>query len=238
MPVLTCGTCSLPAPAAGLQQAPAPCGAADPALHPGPGRKYQRLIDVWVADSTPVECGRSRETAKGSDLGGWAEIRVLRHPLALLLGPAAVPGRLPVAFALSGAKADERQVLLAIFGADRTGSRNGPARPSSRTRTTTGLSSRPPFPGLAHGCCALPAKESPDPPALPCSSRYARSSSQSTRHSKENPASNATTATPAGFTVRFLQRILVLTAVVWHNVLTGQPALHSLMGYDHCSPWN
>ena len=29
--------------------------------------------DVWVVDSTPVECGRSRETAKRSDLAGWTE---------------------------------------------------------------------------------------------------------------------------------------------------------------------
>jgi hypothetical protein len=29
--------------------------------------------DVWVADSTPVECGRSRPTAQRSDLAGWAE---------------------------------------------------------------------------------------------------------------------------------------------------------------------
>ena len=29
--------------------------------------------DVWIADSTPVECGRSRETAKRSDLVGFAE---------------------------------------------------------------------------------------------------------------------------------------------------------------------
>ena len=29
--------------------------------------------DVWVVDSTPVECGRSRETTKRSDLAGWAE---------------------------------------------------------------------------------------------------------------------------------------------------------------------
>jgi hypothetical protein len=28
--------------------------------------------DVWVVDSTPVECGRSRETAKRSDLAGTA----------------------------------------------------------------------------------------------------------------------------------------------------------------------
>ena len=30
--------------------------------------------DVWVADSTPVECGRSRETARRSDLAGWASM--------------------------------------------------------------------------------------------------------------------------------------------------------------------
>lgn len=28
--------------------------------------------DVWIADSTPVECGRSRETVKRSALAGWA----------------------------------------------------------------------------------------------------------------------------------------------------------------------
>jgi hypothetical protein len=29
--------------------------------------------DVWLADSTPVECGRSRETSKRSALAGFAE---------------------------------------------------------------------------------------------------------------------------------------------------------------------
>ena len=28
---------------------------------------------AWLVDSTPVECGRSRETAKRSDLRGYAE---------------------------------------------------------------------------------------------------------------------------------------------------------------------
>lgn len=28
---------------------------------------------VWIVDSTPVECDRSRETVKRSDLAGWAE---------------------------------------------------------------------------------------------------------------------------------------------------------------------
>lgn len=29
--------------------------------------------DVWIVDSTPIECGRSRETVKRSDLAGFAE---------------------------------------------------------------------------------------------------------------------------------------------------------------------
>ncbi|MGW3691382.1 IS982 family transposase, partial [Streptomyces sp. NPDC005125] len=29
--------------------------------------------DVWLVDSTPVGCGCSRETAKRSDLAGWAQ---------------------------------------------------------------------------------------------------------------------------------------------------------------------
>ena len=30
--------------------------------------------DVWVVRSTPVECGRSRETARRTDLAGWAPL--------------------------------------------------------------------------------------------------------------------------------------------------------------------
>jgi hypothetical protein len=29
--------------------------------------------DGWVVDFTPVACGRSRETVKRSELGGWAQ---------------------------------------------------------------------------------------------------------------------------------------------------------------------
>ncbi|MFT7600129.1 MAG: hypothetical protein ACI8TP_003070, partial [Acidimicrobiales bacterium] len=29
--------------------------------------------DLWLVDSTPVECGRSRETTKRSNLAGFAE---------------------------------------------------------------------------------------------------------------------------------------------------------------------
>ena len=77
--------------------------------------------DVWVVDSTPVECGRSRETARRSDAAGWAQygycashfryFRGLRlHLVCTLTG-------LPVLFALAGAKADERETLLGMLEA-------------------------------------------------------------------------------------------------------------------------
>jgi hypothetical protein len=38
--------------------------------------------------------------------------------------------------------------------------------------------------------------------------------------------------TPAGVLARVLQRILALTAAIWHNDHTGQPVMRSLIAYD------
>jgi hypothetical protein len=69
-----------------------------------------------------VECTRSREAAHRSELAGWAKYGYCAshsryfwgqqlHLLCTLHG-------LPVGFAVSGAKADEREVLLGILDAD------------------------------------------------------------------------------------------------------------------------
>ena len=39
--------------------------------------------------------------------------------------------------------------------------------------------------------------------------------------------------TAVGIAIRVLQRILALTAAIWHNDKTGQPTLRSLVAYDH-----
>ncbi|HWT49357.1 MAG TPA: IS982 family transposase, partial [Mycobacterium sp.] len=39
--------------------------------------------------------------------------------------------------------------------------------------------------------------------------------------------------TIAGVAARVLQRILALTAAIWHNDQQGQPTLRSLTAYDH-----
>ncbi|GAA4205934.1 hypothetical protein GCM10023074_45730 [Microbispora amethystogenes] len=75
--------------------------------------------DVWVIDCTPVECGRSRQTTQRSDLAGWAEYGYCashsRFFWGLRLHLLCTLGGLPVAFALTGAKADERTTLLGVL---------------------------------------------------------------------------------------------------------------------------
>jgi len=39
--------------------------------------------------------------------------------------------------------------------------------------------------------------------------------------------------TPGGVIARVMQRILALTAAIWHNDATGQTVLRSLIAYDH-----
>jgi hypothetical protein len=73
--------------------------------------------DLWqhpirIADSTPVPCGTSRETALRSELAGWAGYGNCASHSRLFWGlrlhlVTTVHG-LPVAFALSNAKTDER----------------------------------------------------------------------------------------------------------------------------------
>jgi hypothetical protein len=63
--------------------------------------------DVWVVDFSPVECGRSREATRRSDLAGWATYGYcashFRYFWGLRLHRVCTLGGLLVAFALTGA---------------------------------------------------------------------------------------------------------------------------------------
>ena len=194
--------------------------------------------DVWIVDSTPVECGRSRETAKRSDLAGWAEygycashsryFRGLRlHLICTLHG-------LPVTFALTGAKADERDVLAGMLTADPDlvtarpgqtliGDKNyyGSAFEATMTGATIRLL-RP----ARHGEPARPGGHLFKP------LRQIIESVNDTLKGQLDLEHHGG-HTPGGVTVRVLQRILALTAAIWHNDTTGQPILRSLTAYDH-----
>lgn len=74
---------------------------------------------VWLVDSTPIECARSRPTVMRSALAGWAEYGCCashsRFFWGLRLHLVCTVHGLPVGWALTGAKADERETLLAVL---------------------------------------------------------------------------------------------------------------------------
>ena len=80
--------------------------------------------DLWVVDSTPVECARSTETVKRSDLAGWAQYGYCashsRYFWGLRLHLLCTVHGLPLGWALTGAKADERDVLIEILSTTST----------------------------------------------------------------------------------------------------------------------
>ncbi len=194
--------------------------------------------DVWVADSTPVECGRSRETAKRSELAGWAEYGYCashsRYFWGLRLHLVCTLHGLPVGFALTGAKADEREVLLGILAADPT---LAATRPGQTLRTDKNY-----FGGVFEAALAAqgvrllrPARKGEPARAGAHLFRPLRQVIESVNQTFKGQLDLERHGghTPAGVIVRVLQRILALTAAIWHNDHTGQPTPRSLLAYDH-----
>ena len=74
--------------------------------------------DVWIVDSTPVQCGCSRETAKRSDAAGWAEYGYCashsRYFWGLRLHLVCTLHGLPVMLAVAGAKGRGRMLLTML----------------------------------------------------------------------------------------------------------------------------
>jgi hypothetical protein len=194
--------------------------------------------NVWVADSTPVECARSRETVKRSELAGWAEYGYCashsRYFWGLRLHLLCTLHGLPVGFALTGAKADERQTLLGIFDAD-------PELPAWRADqiviTDKNYFGREFEAELADAGLDLlrPARKGEKPRPGTRFFKPLRQVIESVNDTFKGQLNLEQHGghTPAGVWVRVVQRVLALTAAIWHNDRTGQPIKRSLLAYDH-----
>lgn len=194
--------------------------------------------DVWVVDSTPVECGRSKETTRRSDLAGWAEYGYCashsRWFWGLRLHLVCTLHGLPVGYMLTGAKADERQALLDILAdPDLAALLPGQVIIGDKNYFGTGFEAT-----LADGrlCLLRPARKGePERPGA----RFFRPLRQVIESINDTFKGQLDLErhgghTQAGVLVRVLQRILALTAAIWHNDKTGQPVKRSLLAYDHC----
>ncbi|MBO0833512.1 MAG: IS982 family transposase [Actinobacteria bacterium] len=193
--------------------------------------------DVWIADSTPVECGRSRETAKRSELAGFAEYGYCashsRYFWGLRLHLLCTLHGLPIGAALTGAKADERLVLLDILtdptlaghrpGQILIADKNYYGRDFEATLATTGLHLlRPARKGETERAGARFFKPL----------RQIIESINDTFKGQLNLEAHGG-HTPAGVVVRIWQRVLALTVAIWHNDRIGAPLKRSLTAYDH-----
>jgi Transposase DDE domain len=194
--------------------------------------------DVWVVDSTPVECARSRETVKRSELAGWAEYGYCashsRFFWGLRLHVVATLHGLPIGFALTGAKADERQVLLDLLHDEPTlsayrpgqillGDKNYFGREFEASVTERGIQllrrARKGEPERAGGRFFKPLRQTVE-------SIFDTLKGQLDLEQHGG-------RTPTGVLVRVLQRLLAMTTAIWHNDHTGQPVRRSLLAYDH-----
>jgi hypothetical protein len=194
--------------------------------------------DVWVVDSTPVECGRSRETARRSDVAGWAEYGYCashsRYFWGLRLHLVCTLTGLPVLFAVAGAKAGERQTLLGMMeaaadvvndhpGQTVIGDKNYFGKDFEKELTERELVLlRPARKGEAARAGQHLFK--PLRQVIESVNWTFKGQLDLERHGGR---------TDEGILVRVLARILALTSAIWFNDKTSQPVMRSLTAYDH-----
>ena len=194
--------------------------------------------DTWMVDSTPVECGRSRETAKRSELVGFAGYGYCashsRYFWGLRLHLVTTPAGLPVTFALANPKTDEREVLrdLLEIEPDLLAQRRGQVILADKGYRSAELETF-----LAeHGATLIRpqmAGEAPRPGArfLKPLRQIIESVNDTLKGQLDLEGHGG--RTPQGVIARVLQRLLALTAAIWHNAQIGAWPVRSLTAYDH-----
>ena len=194
--------------------------------------------DVWVVDSTPVQCGCSREMVTRSDAAGWAEYGYCashsRYFWGLRLHLVCTLHGLPVLFALAGAKADKRETLLGMLENDAVlvnarpgqvliGDKNYFGRDFEHDLTEREIT-------LLRPVRKGEAKRAGQQFLKPLG-QVVESVNWTFKGQLDLEQHGG--STPGGIMARVLTRILALTAAIWHNDKTGQSVMRSLVAYDH-----
>jgi hypothetical protein len=194
--------------------------------------------NAWIADSTPVECGRSRPAVKRSDMAGWANygycVSHSRWFWGLRLYLICTPAGMPILLALADPKIGEREVLTAMLDVELE---LVTARPGLILMTDKGFSGRETEADLA-GCGTTllrpPRKDETTrhgEPLLKTIRQLIESVNDTLKGQLDLEAHGGRTF--EGVAIRIAQRILAMAAAIWHNNKTSQPLTRSLIAYDH-----
>jgi hypothetical protein len=193
---------------------------------------------VWVVDSTPVECARSRPTARRSNLAGWAGYGYCashsRFFWGLRLHLVATAAGLPVTWALADPKLDERHVLIAVLEHDPglTADRPGLVIIADKGYVSAELDRF-----LADRAVTLlrPSYRNriprPGQQLLKPIRQLIESVNDTLKGQLDLESHGGRTF--EGVAIRVAQRILAMAAAIWHNNKTGAPLTRSLIAYDH-----
>lgn len=193
---------------------------------------------VWITDSTPVECGRSRPTVKRSNLAGWAGYGYCRSHSrfywGLRLFLVCTPAGMPITWALASPKLDERDVLAAMFDREPHLTTD---RPGLLLIADKGFASKEFEADLARQGVTLlrPSfkreKTRPGEGLLKSVRQLIESVNDTLKGQLGLEQHGGRTF--EGVAVRIAQRVLAMAAAIWHNHHTGAPITRSLTAFDH-----
>ena len=183
-----------------------------------------------LLDSTPVACAQSRETARRSQLAGYAAYGYSaahsRYFWGFRLYLLCAPDGMPIAFELAPANAPEREVAAELL--------ERALQPGQTVICDKGFAGEE-FERLvsSFGCRLLRPDRKDEPPRLGSLGRvrqWIESVVETAKGQLSLERHGARTLT--GLIARIAQRLLALAAGCWHNWLAGNPGRH-FTAYDH-----
>ena len=188
-----------------------------------------------LVDSTPLPCGKSRETVKRSDLAGHADYGYCashsRYFWGFRLYLICTPDGMPVIWGLASPKIGEREATQAMLDHDRHLIQPGQviigdkgfAGKQFEDFVTNDLG--------AHLIRPDRKDETPRFGKLGSIRQWVESVFDTLKG--QLTLEDHGGRTPAGVYSRVAARLLALAAAIWHNWLTNAPAKRSLIAYDH-----
>jgi hypothetical protein len=189
-----------------------------------------------LLDGTPVVCGRSRTTAKRSNLAGWAGYghdtshHCFYWGSRLLL--VCTPDGTVTGFGLANPKlVGEREAVVAMLGGV-PANRPAPGTLLVADKGFAGREFQTALAGLELGILRPARTDEPDPGVFP---NWLRQRIEAIIWTLKHQLGldRHGGRIPAGLRARVLQRLLALNTAIWFNWQIGAPTKRSLIAYDH-----